>query len=76
MKYLMCCIYDKQSREYSEPFYTPNQATGQREFLRLLKDTQSVVHAFPEDYSLWEVAEFDTQTGVVSEFTINRDITP
>ncbi|WNK12442.1 MAG: nonstructural protein [Microvirus sp.] len=75
MKYVVCSIYDTQSREYSQPFYTPNQATAQREFLRLLKDPATAVHAFPDDYKLFDVAEFDTETGLMTEL-IQNDITP
>ncbi|WNK12505.1 MAG: nonstructural protein [Microvirus sp.] len=76
MKYTVCSIFDRASREYSQPFYTPNQATAQREFLRLQKDPQSAVHAFPEDYKLFVVAEFDTESGTMFELTQIQDITP
>ncbi|WNK14216.1 MAG: nonstructural protein [Microvirus sp.] len=63
MKFIVCTIYDKQSREYSQPFYTPNTATAQREFARLAKDAASVVNAFPDDYELYYVGEFNTEDG-------------
>lgn len=76
MKMLCCTIHDSQGKTFNTPFFTPNQATAQREFLRLLRDENSVIHAFPSDYSLFEIAEFDTDTGVMSEFTEIRNITP
>ncbi|WNK13541.1 MAG: nonstructural protein [Microvirus sp.] len=63
MKFIVCSIYDKQSREYSQPFYTPNTATAQREFARLVKDTTTAVHAFPDDYELFQIGEFNTEDG-------------
>ncbi|QXP08509.1 MAG: nonstructural protein [Arizlama microvirus] len=76
MKQLVCTIHDSSAKTYHQPFFTPNQATAQREFLRLIRDETSAVHAFPSDYSLWEIAEFDTDTGVISEFSQIQNITP
>lgn len=75
MKFTVCSIYDEQSKEYSQPFYTPNRATGQREFMRLRNDPQSAVHAFPADYKLFVVGEFDTETGFMFSHEAD-DITP
>ncbi|WNK14554.1 MAG: nonstructural protein [Microvirus sp.] len=76
MKLLCCTIHDSPANTYNTPFFTANQATAQREFLRLVRDEASAVHAFPSDYSLYEIAEFDTDTGVMSEFTEIHNITP
>lgn len=76
MKFAVCSILDKVSGEYSQPFYSPNQQTAQREFVRLVRDPASTIHAFPEDYRLFEVAEFDTETGCMAELSILHDITP
>jgi len=76
MKMLCCTILDKLSGDYNTPFFTPNQATAQREFLRLVRDPNSVIHAFPVDYELYEIGEFDNQSGVMSEFTEPHNITP
>lgn len=76
MKFAVCTILDKVSREYSQPFYSPNTATAQREFLRLVKDPASAIHAFPADYSLWTVGEFDSESGLVASLSLPQEITP
>jgi len=76
MKLLVCTIHDSSAKTYNTPFFTPNQATGQREFLRLIRDETSALHAFPSDYSLYEIAEYDTDTGVMASFSEPHNVTP
>lgn len=56
-------IYDSKAAAYSPPFFQNTIATGIRAFGRICSDQESMVCQFPEDYTLFEVGEWDDQTG-------------
>ena len=59
-------IYDVKAEFYSTPWYSDNDETAQREFMRVVQDPQSAINAFPADYSLFFIGEFYSDTGHIN----------
>lgn len=56
-------VFDVKTEEYSAPFYSPTLAAGERAFGDVLGDPESVLAKHPEDYQLYHLGSFDTESG-------------
>jgi hypothetical protein len=56
-------IYDQKAGAYMLPFYKNESAIAQREFQFAANDFRSVISKCPEDFTLFELGEFDEKTG-------------
>lgn len=63
MKLLAASIYDIKSKSFGMPYFTPNNDTAARTFERLKQDEQSQQYHTPEDFILYSIGTFDTNTG-------------
>lgn len=66
MKTKLFCVYDSKAECYGTPFFMPTRGMAERAFGNLVNDPQSSIHRNPEDFTLYEVGEFDDSTGVVN----------
>lgn len=66
MTYSMYCIRDAVLDAFEAPWCALSDASAQRTFVNLLKDDDSPYFRNKEDFSLWRVAQFDTENGIVS----------
>jgi hypothetical protein len=55
-------IYDKKSEVFLTPFYQITIGEGIRTFNDIANDDRTYVNKHPEDYSLYEIAEFENHT--------------
>lgn len=70
----MFSVYDCKSNEYFQPFYAKNYETAKRNLISSFDADSLFVH-YPSDYSLWFIAEFDTETGEINyEFTAREHL--
>ena len=67
MIYTVCTIYDMKAGANLQPFFTPNLEVAKRDFATLVNDASTKFYAFPSDYTLFEIGEFDEVAG---EFTM------
>lgn len=58
-------VFDSKAASYLLPFYASNLPVGQRHFARGVADRSMDIGQFPEDFSLWELGTFDTNTAVI-----------
>lgn len=58
-------VYDSKVKVYDRPFMMRNPAEAIRGFETISKDKNTQVGQFPADYSLVELAEFNTVTGEI-----------
>lgn len=58
-------VFDSKARTYLLPFYSPNLQVAQRHFARGVADPSLDIGQYPEDFSLWELGTFDTNTAVI-----------
>lgn len=66
MKQLIFCIMDTKTNYFNLPFFQPTSPSGQRLFRNLASDGQSLISRFPTDFVLFQIGEFDDETGWVS----------
>lgn len=56
-------IYDSKLQGYMKPFSAPKTGQAVRSFIDVVNDPKSEFHGHPEDYTLFEIGEFDDETG-------------
>ena len=62
-------IFDQKADAYLNPFFLPNDALATRTFKDCTNDDNHAFGKNPEDYTLFNLGSFDTNTG---KFTIHN----
>lgn len=65
-------IYDAKAEAYSSPFPSMNELTAQRELPQNARGT--MYEQAPEDYTLFEVANYDEITGTITPYDAHRNV--
>lgn len=65
-KQIIVSVKDNKSETYNTPFFSPNANIAKRDFASILKNKQSTIAMFPEDYTLVKLGEFDIETGEIT----------
>lgn len=60
-------VFDSKARLYARPFFVQNEAVAKRLFAWLTRDPQSDVSKAPADYTLFRIAQFNDETGVLEK---------
>lgn len=68
MKLKLFAIYDTKTKAYLNPFVSLNEATASRSVSAAIS-SDPVFSTHPDDFSLWEVASFDSTSGEVESRT-------
>lgn len=63
MKYKVFCIYDVKVGAYMQPFLMQTKGQALRAFTDLANDGQSQISKHPEDFTLFQIAEYDESEG-------------
>lgn len=58
-------VYDSKAAAFNMPFSSANRSTAVRDFTRAANDPSTSMYEFPEDYTLYEVGEFDEDLGTL-----------
>lgn len=66
MKILVFSVYDSKAQAYGTPFFMQSVGTAVRMFSDLVNEPKTTVAAHPEDYTLFQIGEFDDGPGVLS----------
>lgn len=69
-------IFDRKSLAFATPFFMKTTGEATRALREHLKDGNSLISKYPEDFELYEVGGFDDQTGRLidpqeSQFILN-----
>ncbi len=64
-KLVMFCVYDSKVEGYLNPFTAMNRAVANRIFETAVLTEGHDFHQHAEDYTLFEVGQFDPDTGVL-----------
>jgi len=59
-------VYDSKAHYYSDPHMARNSAEAIRDFAQEANNHKSKICAYPADYTLFEIGEWDDQSGVVT----------
>lgn len=68
IKIRLFCIYDSVAEVYEAPFYGRTRGEGERIFADVMQMPEQKYSKHMDNYSLFEIGEFDLQTGVLSGF--------
>lgn len=63
MKQYVYSVYDSKAAVFCTPFFCPVRNVALRAFAGAANDAESQMYGWPEDFSLWELGEFDDVTG-------------
>ena len=66
-------IKDKKSN-FGQLFTEQNQLVALRNFNELCNSKDTMINKYPEDYSLYEIGEYDTETGEVKGYKTLKEI--
>lgn len=58
-------IRDTKSGHFGKPIVAPHQAPLIREFTEAVNDPKTIYSKFPADFDLYEVGDFDQNTGLL-----------
>lgn len=59
-------IRDGKAQFYHTPYYKAHEGEAVRDFQQVVNDEKSTVSKFPEDFDLFHVGEYQTDTGLFS----------
>lgn len=60
-----CAIYDSKAQFYAPPMFFKTKAEAIRSWADVVNDKQAQFFAHPEDYTLFEIGEFNNATGTI-----------
>lgn len=63
MRLIICAVRDSAVAAYVRPFYVPAVGAAARGFGDEVNRVDSDMHKHPDDYELFELGEFDEETG-------------
>lgn len=66
MRFKSFSVYDDKAKAYLPPFFLPEVAQAIRTFGDCATDEKHEFGKHPEDYTLFQVGEFDTNSGVMT----------
>lgn len=62
-KQLWFAVYDSKVQEYNVPFIQRSRGEALRAWQTIANDPQSQICKYPEDYTLFELGEYDSEKG-------------
>lgn len=68
-------IRDQKGEIFHTPFFKKTHGEAERDFAQLVKDGQSTISKFPEDFDLYYVGDYDDQTGLFKSLDTPRHVT-
>lgn len=60
---LVFSVRDRKAQVFNRPFFEVNKVQAQRAFETAVKDVNSPFHAYPDDFEMCYMGEFDETTG-------------
>lgn len=70
MKFLVCAVRDAVPGEFSSINLEVSEASAYRSFSSAVMSAQAnengLLFSHPEDFSLWQIGEFDSETGLLT----------
>jgi len=67
-------IHDNKANAYLPPFFLHNHNMARRTFGDCIQDPEHAFGKHPDDYSLWELGEFNDTTGEIIYFTPHHSL--
>lgn len=61
-------VYDEKTQLYHPPNFCHNAGHATRMFTQLFKDPTCVFNQFPVDFRIYEIGEFNDETGAIKTY--------
>jgi hypothetical protein len=74
MKLYVYSVFDKAVNAYMQPFFCRSTGEALRSFTDIINDTKTNFHQHYVDFSLYELGEFDDNTGQFDAFNETKRI--
>lgn len=65
MQLKMFSIRDAKAEAFNNPFFKHTHGEAERDFHQACQDDKSMLNKYPEDYDLYFVGTYDTNTGQI-----------
>lgn len=65
MKQKIYSIFDKVAEVFNQPFFMQNENMARRAYLNLAQDDTTTIGMNHNDFVLFEIGEFNDQTGII-----------
>lgn len=69
MKTKMFTVYDSKAQAYMMPFFMNSRGEALRAWQDLCNDEKTQFGKHPEDFTLFEIGEYDQETGKITQTT-------
>lgn len=73
-KQKMFCVFDVKVGAYAQPFFMRTAGEALRSWEEACNDSQSMMCKHPADYTLFEVGEFDDNSGRVATYEVLKPL--
>ena len=60
-------IWDRKAETYNTPFVMTNEAVAIRQFKSLINNPDTMPGKYPDDYILFRIGYFDSESGIISK---------
>lgn len=67
-------VYDSKAEAYLPPFYMRTTAEAIRAFEATCNDTESNMSRYPEDYTLFEIGDWDDDKGNITMYETKKSL--
>ena len=74
MRLRMFAVYDNKAGAFLAPFFMPNVPMAVRIFTECASDDQHMFGRHPNDYTLFELAEFDDNTARITPLDVPNSL--
>lgn len=68
-KQFLYSVRDNKTAAYHRPFCSEHKNLAVRSFRTAVNDAGTELNKYPEDFELFEVGEFEVETGMLKQFT-------
>lgn len=63
---VICSVFDSKAGVFANPFVAVNLAVARRDYLYACTDPTTALSRNPSDYSLFQLATFDDESGLLT----------
>lgn len=74
MKLVIVAVQDRALAAFNRPFFVPTRGAAIRAFSDEINKTDSPMHAHPDDFDLYELGNWDDETGKFDNSTPPQQI--
>lgn len=67
-------VYDSKIKEFDKPFHCKTKGEALRSWQEVANDKNSIIGKWPQDFALFELGEYNPQTGALTNHTTPENL--